>query len=253
MQKIKSQLVNISIFVVVFVISLAISTLAIARKTNDYRETAREYTFSVEKDEVMIVNSIGGRVERILVNPGQIVKKGDAIAELRDEQFETKLSTLSQFANENLSARTEAELLKNSRNLFKISAPRDGIINTVDVSVGSLLTPSTKVATLYGNDDVKLIANVTGVKLSEVQRVTSMEAISPRLGVSYEIEYAGVRKVSAVDSSGTTYEVMFRFKNTEDGSGLLNGEQLEVLSLANEVKRPAEIIADLWNSLIVTQ
>lgn len=253
MQKIKTNLTNAFIFSIVFLVSLSIATLAIARRTNEYRSTSREYTFSVEKDEVKIVNPVGGRIERMLVSPGQIVTKGETIAELRDEQFESRLNTLTQFADENLSARTEAELLRNSRNLFKVTAPRDGIINTVDVSVGTLLTPNQTLATLYANTDVKLIANVTGVKLTEVQKVKSLEAISPRIGVSYEIEYAGIRKVSAVDTTGTTYEVIFRFKNADDGSGLLNGEQLEVLSLANDVKRPSEIVADIWNSLIVKQ
>jgi len=248
----KLLITNSIYFIAVFVFAFVVAGLALARKTNSQRLTSNEFALTVVKDEVALNNPISGKVETIFVAPGQSVSKGDTLVQLSDEISEAKLATLEKYKNDNLSASTEAQILKSNLERLTIVAPRNGTINSVDVSTGSYLTQNTKVLTMIADDGVKLHAILPSRRLSEVEQAKAFEALSSRLGLSYTVVFTGTSRVSGNLNGELSYELLFEFKNPEEGSAFLNGDILDVKWVTNSsARKPNEVITDLWNSLII--
>lgn len=250
----KRRMANIKSFFIylgIFISVLLVSTLALSRKINRYKTNFNGRIFQIEKEVIVLTNPSGGRIERVLVSPGQHVKAGDVLIELSDEAYSTRLSVLEEFSNTNVSARTEAELLRLRRNDYIIVAPRDGIVKEIELAMGSVVPPNTKLVTLYGDEDAKLITLVDSLDLDQIQKTNSLEVYNRRLEQGFFIELAGISEVVAETDK---YKVIFEFTNPENSAYFVNGESVETVpAQSTDIRKPADVITDIWNGLIIQE
>ena len=245
--------VNGIYLLVVVVVTLVISTLSITRKVNSFHENNRFLDFIVDKEDIVITNAIPGRVNEILVKPGDRVRSGDVLVEIVDEGLLAKLEGLSASEDFNTSAKTEADLIRSQLDQFKIRAPRDGVIYDINNVVGANLSINTPVMTMYADNGVRLKTNMTQEQLDQIQRVNTLDVLSPRFEQVYQVEYLSVGKATYDRTTAVnTYEVYFSFTDKSVGAVFLEGEVLEVIgSRRKGVKRPADYFVDAWNSMII--
>lgn len=235
-----------------FIVAFAVSSLALARRVNVYRTAGPSLTFFIDKEDVLITNSVAGRLDSIKVTEGQYVTAGEVLAELKDDNLESQLSVLDEFSEENLSARTEAELLRSKSNEYVIASPRNGIIHEIKAATGSYLPPSSQILTMFADTDAKLVAYVDSNQLDEIQRQSSLEVYSDRLEQSFIIVFTGVSRAVTDRTDGRNFEVVFEFEDTTEGQAFIEGESLIVLGVDSDAaQRPGDIITDLWNRLII--
>lgn len=252
MKNFSSFMLNSLVLLVVFLVAFSVSSLALARKINSYRDNPGNPELTISKEEVVITTSVPGRIEQVYFNQGQHVDKGDLILELKDDTFESRIAVLEQVSDENLSASTEAELLKAQANYYKIFAPRAGIIKEIETAQGSVIPTNTRVVTIQADTGVHLVTRMNTVEFERVQRLTALEVFSERLEQSYTITFVGVGEVENVYGQGNTYEILYQFSDPNEGAAFLEGETLEVIAGHSEaLERPGELVADLWNSLII--
>ncbi len=247
-------LINTVYFVLVFVFALAIASLALTRRLNSYQSSRTPLILNVKKPEVIVTNSVPGRLEKLLVTPGQHVKKGEVLAQLVDDTFLSKLATLDQVAAENISARTEAKVLESQRPQFDIKAPRDGVIYSVTVAEGTYLNHTTPMMTLFADQDITILGYVNTEQNARIEHDKTLDVFSPRLSQVFSVSLEGAgRVIPATDHEASKYELQFRFTDPAEGAGFIQGEGLEVVSEArkNGVVTPAARLAQFWNSFII--
>lgn len=247
-------LLNTLYFSFVFIIAFAIATLALVRKVNSYEASKEPLFFSVQKENIELTSPVAGRLESIEVKTGQHVKGGELIAQLSDEALEKKLEVLEQIGSENLSANTEAQVLRSQKEQFSIKAPKDGVIYTINAAAGSFLGQGSPLITMFADEKVKLTGYVNSSQYAAIQNNKELNVYSARFQQIYKITLEGVGRVQGgqgVDQN--RYEVIFRFVDTEEGPAFLEGESLEVVSTRDdaEVKRPVTRLVELWNTFII--
>ncbi|MDD5083665.1 MAG: HlyD family efflux transporter periplasmic adaptor subunit [Candidatus Moranbacteria bacterium] len=250
----KQFLINGLYFTVVLIVSLGIATQALARKVNTYEMTKQPLFFSIEKERVVISNSVTGRVIEVAVSTGQHVKKGDLLVRLADDSLGQRISSLQSLAEENLSARTELALLESKAADYEIKAPRDGVVYQIHSVEGSYLTMDSPVIVLFADSNVKITGTVNQSQYAEIQKSKDLDVYSPRFEQIYKISFEGVGRVQpATNSEESRYEVKFRFSDANEGAAFIDGEGLEVISKnkGDDATRPSFRVAKLWNSLIL--
>jgi len=137
----------------------------------------------VAKDRVEVVSELSGRVISINFNEGQFVKKGDILVKLNDDELQAQLTRAEyqytlleeklgrqkillgkeaisreeydQVSTEFNVLKQDIEQLKIKIEKMKIRAPFNGVIGFRNISLGALLLPNSKVATIV--DLVNLI------------------------------------------------------------------------------------------------
>lgn len=164
------------------------------------------------KTRAIIEARVGGRIESLLVNPGQLVKKGDLIAQLDVREIQARLdqakATLDQ-ANRDLArytelikenvltkaeydtaearqriaqaAVTEAETMLG---YAKVTAPFDGVITRKISDVGDIAAPGRGIVELEDPQALRVESNVPEglvrfIKLGDRMAVTSVELTQP--------------------------------------------------------------------------
>ncbi len=241
-------------FSLVFIAAVTIATQALARRVNSYEATKQPLFFSVEKERVIISNSVTGRVDIVAVTTGQHVKKGDLLVRLADDSLAQKLASLESFAEENLSAETELELLRAKASEYEIRATRDGVVYQIQAAEGSYLTMNSPLLILFADNNVKVTGMISQLQYAEMQKNKDLDVFSPRFEQVYSISFEGVGRVQpATNYEESKYEVKFRFSNPNEGAAFIDGESLEVVSreIEREAVRPSTRITSLWNALIL--
>lgn len=259
----KEILINAVYFTAVFVVAILIATQALARKVNTFQTINSPVFFYVNKEKVVVPTVIAGTVEKIMVTPGQHVNEGDLVVRIDNKMFERKIELLEQSAQNNLSAKTELDILKERRGLHNIYAPKDGVVYQMHTSEGSYLQSGEGVFTLNSDDNAHLISYVTPVQYGEIQKNGEVSIYSKRLEQAFKVRLNGIGRVTrdpiAMQSNtdnavqARKYELIFHFKNSKDGAVFIEQEALQLMNtIENEdVKRPMEKVADLWNALII--
>lgn len=241
-------------FTIVLVVAVGISTQALARRVNTYEATKTPLFFAVEKERVLISNSVTGRVEEVTVTTGQHVRKGDLLVRLADDTLGMRMSSLEELAEENLSAKTELALLQAKASEYELRAPRDGIVYQIQAAEGSYLTTNSPVLILFADSNVKVSGMVNQIQYAEIQKNKNIDVFSPRFEQVYSVSFEGVGRVQpATNFEESKYEIKFRFTNTDEGAAFIDGEGLEVVAkdTGDEAIRPSVRITNLWNSLIL--
>jgi multidrug efflux pump subunit AcrA (membrane-fusion protein) len=249
-------------FTGVFLVAFAISTQALVHKINAYSLTNKVFFLSVDKDDVVVSSTIAGRVSEILVEPGSHVTEGELLVKLVDESLLARVSALEEVAQENLSARTELELIKARTEEYEIRAPRDGVVYELRVTKGTYVLGGTQVATLFADEGVSLIGEIKPQQYALIEKNRGMSVFSPRLGQVYTVYFHGIGRVFEKEifsgNNQTTlkeeyYEVKFKLADEIEGASFIEGERFEVVPEQQKKDRlkPAFALARLWNGLIL--
>lgn len=252
--RLRLTIVNTIYFVIIFIVALSIATLSLTRKINSYHMTKQTLVLNVKKPEVVISNSVEGKVDSLQVDAGQHVRKGDTLVKLTNDAITQKLETLEELGNSNLSAQTEAKVLQAQIPQFEIKAPRDGIVYQINIAEGAYLNHSTPMMILFADDDIKLTGLVNNEQYTQVQKDKTLDLYSPRFGQIFSVTLEGAgRVIPATTYSESKYELQFRFSDPNEGASFIQGEGLEVISQTRNdmAKNPAERIAEFWNGFII--
>lgn len=250
--KITTSLLNIFYFCLVFLFALALTTLSLARRINSFESTQQPLLVNIDKEDIIITNTISGKIEEVFVNEGDHVNQGDLLVRMEDPNAQARIESLEAFSD-NLSARTEANLLRAQVSQSEIRAPRDGVVYKILVGEGANLNLNTSVITLFADDNLRLTGVVNPDQYAEIQKNRSLSAYSPRLEQVYDLEVEGVGRVHpATDHEASKYELILRFAREDEGAVFLEGESLEITSLRNneEIASPSYIVARFWNQLV---
>jgi HlyD family secretion protein len=165
-----------------------------------------------------------------------------------------RLASLEVLAEDNLSAKTEFELLKAKASEYEIKATRDGVVYQIQAAEGSYLTMNSPLLILFADSNVKVTGMVNQVQYAEIQKNKDVDVFSPRFEQVYSLTFEGIGRVQpATNFEESKYEIKFRFSNLDEGAAFIDGEGLEVIAkeARDEAIRPSARIANLWNSLIL--
>ena len=258
---IKEYVANTLYFIAIFAFSMTVATQALARKVNTFQTMTSPIFFYVDKQDITVVSTTTGQIKELLVSPGQYVNKGDLMMTVDMTTYNKKIEALEKVAANNLSARTELNMLKEKKDSFNIYAPQNGVVYQIQVSEGSYVGIGTQVATLFADSDARLITYVTPAQYTELQSKTNISVYSKRLEQAFAVKLNGIGKVTDdyqnVGGNNTKrlrkYELIFRFVNPEDGAVFIEQESLQFINVvnANDIQRPMERVARLWNALIL--
>lgn len=251
------------VYLFVFLAAFAIAAQALVHKINTYNLTNKVFFLSVDKEDVAVSSTISGRVTEILVEPGAHVSEGELLIRLVDESILPKVEALEDVARENLSARTELELIRARSGEYEIRAPRDGVIYQITATKGSYVQGGTQVATIFADQGVTLVGEIKPQQYALIEKNRGMSVFSPRLGQVYTVYFHGIGRVlekeifsgnnGQVTQKEEYYEVKFTLANESEGSAFIEGERFEVVPEQQKKDRlkPAFQLARLWNGLVV--
>ncbi|MDP1620196.1 MAG: HlyD family efflux transporter periplasmic adaptor subunit [bacterium] len=253
--EIKQWLINSAYFVAVFVLAFGIATQALVRRVNGYEATKKPLFFSINKENIILSNSVAGRIENVAVSTGEHVHKGDLLVSIVDDSMTQRIIALKGLANNNISAETELETLKSRVGEYEIRAPRDGVIYYISAAEGSYLNASSPILTMFADSNVKIMGMVNQEQYTKIQQNKEIDVYSPRFEQVYKIIFTGVGRVqAATNSEESKFEIQFRFADEENGAAFIEGEQLEMIArndTDDAALKPSFRIAKLWNNMIL--
>ncbi|MBU1095915.1 MAG: efflux RND transporter periplasmic adaptor subunit [Bacteroidetes bacterium] len=213
----------------------------------------------IGNEEVELHSETSGKVTVILFEEGKRVKKDELLLKtndaelqaikkknkLREELAKEKENRMRLMLEKNLSSQLEYDILLNELNTIRadieytqaqinkteIHAPFDGVIGLRSVSVGSYISPSTKVATLQSLNPVKINFAVPQKYFGEIK---NGKQILLRLPNTDKI-YTG--KIYAVEPKidQNTRSVQARAIVNNDRNELSPGAYVEVNIILNEI------------------
>jgi hypothetical protein len=259
----RKYIVNALYLTVVFAAVFLVATQALVRKINTYNLAEKLLFLTVDKQDVNISTTIAGKVEEVRFKPGDHVKEGDIIVRLSDESVAARVEALEDVADDNLSARTELELIKSRASEYDVRATRSGILYEIPVTKGSYVLGGSAIATLFADEDVKLVGSIRPEQYALIEKRRGITVFSARLGQAYIASFEGVGKVKEdapiIDANGQPqvaqekYEILFTLRDEEAGASFIEGERLDVIpdDRAGEHLRPVERLTLIWNSLIL--
>lgn len=272
-QSIRSFLANSGYLILVFVFAFAIATQALMHKINNYELNKSLIFLLVKKERVDVSTTVPGRVEEILVRPGAHVNEGDVVVRLKDEGRDLKIAALRPVAAQNLSARTELELLLSQENEYELRAPRAGVVESIFSTKGTTVINGAVVLTVYADDELELVGLIRPEQYNLIDKHRSISIFNPRLGQAFTASFQGITGVRddllpdgtiapAQQPAGQStnnqqpvemYEIRFALNEKEEGASFIEGERLEVISENADIEqeKPIYRLAKLWNSLIL--
>lgn len=266
-RSIKKIIVNGLYLSAAFLFAFMIATQALMHKINNYELNKSLIFLTVKKERVDVSTTVAGRIEEILVRQGTHVKEGDVVVRIKDDVREFKIDALRNVARENLSARTELELLLSQTDAYEIRAPRTGIVEKVNSTKGTSLIEGAVILTVYADDDLQLVGNIRPEQYNLIDKHRSISVFNPRLGQAFTASFQGITGVrddllpdgtlapTQNDDSkkNEMYEIRFSLNEKEEGGSFIEGEKLEVISENAEVEqlKPLYRLARMWNSLIL--
>ncbi|TXH08058.1 MAG: HlyD family efflux transporter periplasmic adaptor subunit [Candidatus Moraniibacteriota bacterium] len=266
-RSIKKIIVNGLYLSAAFLFAFMIATQALMHKINNYELNKSLIFLTVKKERVDVSTTVAGRIEEILVRQGTHVKEGDVVVRIKDDVREFKIDALRDVARENLSARTELELLLSQTDAYEIRAPRTGIVEKVNSTKGTSLIEGAVILTVYADDDLQLVGNIRPEQYNLIDKHRSISVFNPRLGQAFTASFQGITGVrddllpdgtlapTQNDDSkkNEMYEIRFSLNEKEEGGSFIEGEKLEVISENAEVEqlKPLYRLARMWNSLIL--
>lgn len=254
--QLKNKILNSLYFVTIFIVALVLTTLSLARRTNSFESSRDPLLLNVDKEDIQVANSTAGSVTEILVEEGEHVTEGQVLMRLNNDVNESRIAILQQFEEENLSARTEANLLRAESERNEITSPRDAVVYGIHTTVGTFISQNSDVMTLFSDDNLKLTGLVSAQRYAEILEMRSLAAYSPRLQQVYSVNFEGVGKVfPATKNEPALYEIIFRFAEPGEGAVFVEGETLEITGSDSsaEIWRPSTFVTKFWNLFIIGQ
>lgn len=213
----------------------------------------------IGNEEVELHSETSGKVTVILFEEGKRVKKDELLLKtndaelqaiqkknkLREELAKEKENRMRLMLEKNLSSQLEYDILLNELNTIRadieytqaqinkteIHAPFDGVIGLRSVSVGSYISPSTKVATLQSLNPVKINFAVPQKYFGEIKNGKQILLGLPNTDKIY------TGKIYAVEPKidQNTRSVQARAIVNNDSNELSPGAYVEVNIILNEI------------------
>jgi membrane fusion protein (multidrug efflux system) len=240
-------------------------------------ENAIKITGSILANEsVSIRSEISGKIENILFQEGQRVKKGDLLLNINDDEILAQLERLKytkqlnddmeyrmrQLFEKEAISREEYDIALTTLNTtlsdikerearaakYKLYAPFDGIIGLRQISEGSYITPSDLIVNIYNINPIKVEFSVPGKYSANANKGDSIrfsiEASEEEFtGIIYAIE-------PRIDPQTRTLSIRAICKN--DQEILIPGQFVNIEYILNELPDalmvPSEAIIPEMNS-----
>lgn len=173
-------------------------------------------------EDATINLKVDGRVKKVYIKEGDVVKKGDLLYELQDDELEIELQKARISVSQQQLNLEEA--LKN-RNETEIYAPENGVITAVDVKPGDSVSSGTVLATLENREKAKVRApfnpaQIKSIKVGQKADVLFLDSL-------YSVE----GKVTRVDKAGTPSAgggVYYYATITIEGNYYVEGQEQKV-------------------------
>lgn len=210
-------------------------------------------------EEVELRSEISGKITKILFNEGAPVRKGQLLVKINDEDLQAQLLK-AQYKKKLLQDReyrqrmmlkkegisqqeydtalnelnmqdAEIQLIKVQIDKTELRAPFDGVVGLKSVSVGSYLSPATKIATLQKLNPVKLEFSIPE-KYSSI--VSTGRKVSFTLQNSAEKYNATVYAIEPKISEATR-TLIIRARSGNQGNKIRPGAFAEIGLTLNEV------------------
>jgi hypothetical protein len=255
--------VNIIFGSIIIAIALTVTTISLAKKMNDYKQQFEQgITATVEKDDIPVLGLGKGIISKVDVLEGQQVKKDQVLVELTNPVLEQQLKALKEFPN-NLSAQTEATLVKTQLQYNTITSPVDGVVDSVSVTINSPVDEYSKIMTIYANQNTRLLTYLTIEQYVTAQKMARIPAFNPRLNQDFYVA-PDILKPDQQDPNSQNQPVQpdlitpnkvalyLKLLNPQDALSLLNGEQLQLRLAApqQQISKPIDVFVNFWNGLI---
>lgn len=138
-------------------------------------EISRTYTGITRASQTVDLGfSRAGRIEKILVGPGDEVRKGDVLAELDKRRLELQKTSIDDAIDDGTAARAgisevDADLADLDLEDSSLTAPFDGTISAKQMSVGSMASPGVPVFRLVQDSELEVWIGVPVEIASEME------------------------------------------------------------------------------------
>jgi RND family efflux transporter MFP subunit len=219
----------------------------------------------VKADKSAELYSMGGRVRRILVKEGDHVRKGDLLVDLDNDAIEKQMAQAQagfdlakevfekqdrlwkqQIGSEvqYLQAKSNKEqaeaamaALREQYRMSRLTAPFDGTVDEIMVSVGEMTAPQFPVARVVDLSGASLEADVPESYLQRVKAGDPVLVEFPSLGDTITAALANVGRF--IDPANRTFKVTLRVPN---GETYVRPNMLSVLHIRDVVKDSAIVV-----------
>lgn len=244
---------NVFFFTLIIIIAFTVATIALTKKVNEYQtQYSNQIVGSVVKQSIPILSFSEGVVKKIHVKVGQQVKKNDLLVELDNPLLVGKIEALQKYPD-NVSAQTEAQVALQQLQGLKVYSPVDGVVKEIDVNEGSPVTDLGKLMTVYSNDNIELLANLTDDEYAAMQQMHETQAYSKRLNQNFALQPDILRPDEQVNNfNEKTIGVYFTFKDKNEAQSLLDNEDLDlhVATVQDQIEKPIDFFVHFWNSIL---
>jgi RND family efflux transporter MFP subunit len=240
----------------------SVTTLALAPTRFEHFVQAHGH---VKADKSAELYSMGGRVRRILVKEGDRVRKGDLLVDLDNDAIEKQMAQAQagfdlakevyekqdrlwkqQIGSEvqYLQAKSNKEqaeaamaALREQYRMSRLTAPFDGTVDEVMVSVGEMTAPQFPVARVVDLSGASLEADVPESYLQRVKAGDPVLVEFPSLGDTITAALANVGRF--IDPANRTFKVTLRVPN---GETYVRPNMLSVVHIRDVVKDSAIVV-----------
>lgn len=243
--------INVLFILTVVIVAVIISTMALSKKIERDREQySNNLKGTIIKQEVPILASSRGIVKKIHVRVGQEVKKNDLLVELDNPVLAGKIKALEQYPD-NLSAKTEARVAQEEMKGLRLYAPANGVVTELVVAEGSPVDALGEIMTMYSNEDILVLADLSEDQYSIIQQLGETNAYSTRLNQNFTIQPDILQPEQKLDKyNEKKIGLYFKFKDKEEAQSLLHNEDVElnINGPSSEVIKPIDYIVGFWRS-----
>lgn len=253
MNKFWNFLLNFIFFSIIVVIAFSIATIGLTKKVNEYAsQNTDQLKGTVIKQNIPILSFSQGIVKKVHVRLGEEVRKNDLLVEIDNPVLKGKIEALQKYPD-NISAQTEAQVAKEELKGLQIYSPVDGAVADISVSEGSPVENLAKVMTIYSNDNIQLLADLTDKQYIAVQQMHEAKAYSSRLNQNFSLQPDILRPEEKVSLFGDKkIGLYFNFKDKNEAASLLDNEDLDIQLSAQQEKinKPIDFFVNFWNKII---
>lgn len=223
----------------------------------------------ISNEEVDIRSEISGKITKILFEEGRFVKENDLLIKINDSELQATLKKnrsremlardrefrYKQLLEKSLTSQQEYDVALSELNSVladiefteaqiaktEIRAPFDGIIGLRSVSVGSYISPSTKIVTLQNVNPIKVDFSVPQKYSSLLRQGKSIIINLPSTNKSYNgVIYALEPKI---DLSTRTVQVRAQIPNTKHE--LTPGAYVEIYIILEDISNAIMVPTDV--------
>lgn len=249
-----NSVINLCLLGVITAICLIATTITLTQRIDDYRNQYKQgISVTVVKQEIPIVSLVSGTVNDIRVQLGQSIKNGEVVATISNPLLNSQISAYQSVKN-NISAQTEAKIAKAEVPFETIKSPVDGSVGEILVKKGAGINEFTDVATIYANDNIRLLSYLSTNNYLLVKKESIVKAYNPRLNLDVLLRPDTLQpKEVAVGQFGEKkFGLYFTLVNPSDAVSLLQNEDmvLQIDTPQDKVVKPLDFIVNFWNSIL---